>query len=62
MFYLKKVDDVFLLEAELKKLKITYADLLKKPNASSSLKDVRRQIKVITGRINILNTEKSVDW
>ncbi|MDB5250709.1 MAG: hypothetical protein JWQ40_5103 [Segetibacter sp.] len=60
MFYLKKVNDIFLLEAELKKLKILYAELLKKPAASSSLNEVRRMIKVLSARINVLKMENVI--
>jgi hypothetical protein len=51
---------VVLLEAELRKLKMLYTEVLKKPEAASSIKGVRRQIKGITGRINMLNTAKAI--
>ena len=60
MVYLKKVSDISLLEAELKRLKILYAELLKQPNTSVSLKEVRRMIKVLSGRINVLKMENVI--
>lgn len=58
MFYHNKVNDVLLLEDELKKLKATYAHVLKRPEASTAIADLRKMIKALTGRINKLSSEK----
>ena len=54
MFYYNKVNDVALLEDELKRLKVTYAHALQKPEATAAIADLRKMIKALTGRINKL--------
>ncbi len=56
MFYYQ-VNDVLLLEEELKKLKATYAHALKRPEASPAIADLRKMIKALTGRINKLSSK-----
>lgn len=58
MFYYNRVNDVLLLEGELKKLKANYAHALKKPEAPTAIPDLRRMIKALTGRINELSQKK----
>ncbi len=57
MFYYQ-VNDVLLLEVELKKLKATYAQALKRPEASTAIADLRKMIKALTARINKLSSDK----
>lgn len=54
MFYYQG-NDITLLENELKKLKATYAQALKRPEASLTIADLRKMIKALKGRINLLS-------
>lgn len=55
MFYLKNVNDILLLEMELQKLKNSYAAALRKQGDPSSLPYLRKLIKTVSGRINLLH-------
>lgn len=56
LYYYYQVNDVSLLEAELKKLKAMYAQALKRPEASVAIADLRKMIKALKGRINLLSS------
>lgn len=58
MFYYKKIKDVLLLEDELKKLKSAYARVIKKTGDSTAVADLRKMIKLLSGRINTLKQEE----
>ena len=57
MLYTKNVKDAFLLEVELKRIKLLYANILEQSEDRSILKDLRRRIKELSRRISILHQE-----
>lgn len=51
LYYYYQVNDVSLLEAELKKLKAMYAQALKRPEASVAIADLRKMIKALKAEL-----------
>ena len=54
MLYLKEINDIVLLEVELKRLKLLYSDILKGSERQPLLNQLRNRIKHISRQINIL--------
>ena len=54
MLYLKEIKDIVLLEAELKRLKALYSQLLEVSERQTILNHLRNRIKLITRQVNIL--------
>lgn len=56
MIYSKKIEDMSLLQSELKKVKALYIKALNKKEGISDLQQVRKRIKLLSSRIDLINS------
>lgn len=54
MLYYKNINDISLLQAELKKLRALYAEELNKKENLSALQQLRTRIKLVASRIDLI--------
>ncbi len=60
MLYFKNINDLSLLHAELEKLKALYAQALHKKEDSSTLQQLRKTIKLVVSRIDLIEAKQMI--
>lgn len=55
MLYPKNISDISLLQTELKKLKALYTEILNKKENLPALPQLRKRIKLLASRIDLIN-------
>lgn len=56
MLYSKNINDISLLQSELKKLKALYVEALNKKEDTSALQQLRKRIKLLSFRIDLISS------